>query len=157
LKNNLFFFDNEYYLQTKGTTMGTKVAPTYATLVFGFLEEKLFTKCNTLFGEEFGRYIETNWKRYLDDCFIFWTKSLQDLQLFNNILNRLHQNIKFTMESNENELPFLDILIIKDGTKITTDLYYKKTDSYQYSRNEFIFVSIYPKKMTGNCIIRRSA
>jgi hypothetical protein len=31
LENNFFFFDNKYYLQIKGTAMGTKVAPTYAT------------------------------------------------------------------------------------------------------------------------------
>ena len=38
LENNHFAFDNEYFLQIKGTAMGTKVAPTYATLVIGFLE-----------------------------------------------------------------------------------------------------------------------
>ena len=31
LENNYFFFDHKYYLQIKGTAMGTKVAPTYAT------------------------------------------------------------------------------------------------------------------------------
>ena len=43
LENNTFFFDGHYYLQIKGTAMGTKVAPTYATLVMGYLETKLYT------------------------------------------------------------------------------------------------------------------
>ncbi|XP_062576664.1 uncharacterized protein LOC134238563 [Saccostrea cucullata] len=146
LQNNHFFFDDKYYLQTKGTAMGTKVAPTYATLVLGFLEEKLFSECKTFFGEDFDTYIERNWKRYLDDCFIFWTKSLQDLQQFNSILNRLHESMHFTMEISENKLPFLDILIIKEGRKIITDLYYKSTDSHQY----LIFNSCHPSHTKRN-------
>jgi len=42
LENNVFKFDNNYYKQTKGTAMGTKFAPTYATLVLGFLEKQLY-------------------------------------------------------------------------------------------------------------------
>ena len=42
LENNNFSFNKSFYNQTKGTAMGTKVAPTYATLVLGFLEEKLY-------------------------------------------------------------------------------------------------------------------
>ena len=40
LKNNYFQFQDEVYLQLSGTAMGTKMAPTYAILVMGFLEEK---------------------------------------------------------------------------------------------------------------------
>lgn len=62
---------------------------TYANLVLGYLEEKLTSECKTSFGEEYALYIKNNWKRYLDDCFIFWTKSLDDLQHFHTILNSL--------------------------------------------------------------------
>jgi hypothetical protein len=64
-------FDNKHVLQIKGTAMGTKVAPTYATLVLGFLEEKLFENVDQLFGNQYIQYMRANWKRYLDDCFIF--------------------------------------------------------------------------------------
>ena len=36
LKNNTFQFNDKYYRQVKGTAMGTKCAPTYATLVLGY-------------------------------------------------------------------------------------------------------------------------
>ena len=36
LKRNVFYFDGTHYLQKKGTSMGTKVAPTLATLVLFF-------------------------------------------------------------------------------------------------------------------------
>ena len=40
LKNNYFQFCDDLFLQKAGTAMGTKMAPTYAILVMGFLEEK---------------------------------------------------------------------------------------------------------------------
>jgi hypothetical protein len=125
-------FDNKHFLQIKGTAMGTKVAPTYATLVLGFLEEKLFEDMDQRFGNQYAQYMKIQWKRYLDDCFIFWSKTDEELNELHNMLNNLHPSIKFTMEKSTAELPFLDILIIKQGRKIITDLYYKKTDSHQY-------------------------
>ena len=132
LENNHFHFNNNFYLQVKGTAMGTKVAPTYATLVMGYLEEILYSKLPSEFDVNFTNYIKDNWRRYLDDCFIFWTKSEEELQKFHNTINNIHESIKFTIESSTTELPFLDILIIKKGDKITTDLYYKPTDTHQY-------------------------
>ena len=41
LENNSFHFNGNYYRQVKGTAMGTKVAPVYATLTLGYLEQKL--------------------------------------------------------------------------------------------------------------------
>ena len=41
LKKNVFEFNNDYYLQIQGTAMGTKMAPAYANLFMGKLEEKL--------------------------------------------------------------------------------------------------------------------
>jgi hypothetical protein len=57
------------------TAMGTKVAPTYATLVWVFLR-KVFYRMKDTVWRRICRYIETHWKRYLEYCFIF-TKTLQ--------------------------------------------------------------------------------
>ena len=54
LENNNFTFNNVFYNQSKGTAMGTKVAPTYATLVLGFLEI-LYEKIRTEKGKEFAK------------------------------------------------------------------------------------------------------
>lgn len=45
--NNHFFFDDKNY--NKGTAIGSKVAPTYATLVLRFLEEKVYAETHELF------------------------------------------------------------------------------------------------------------
>jgi hypothetical protein len=40
LKNNNFTFDGNHYLQINGTAMGTKMAPSYANIFMGDLEEQ---------------------------------------------------------------------------------------------------------------------
>ena len=45
------------------------------------------------------------------------------------------------IEYSQKELPFLDVLVKKIGSKIDTDIYYKPTDSQQY----LIFNSCHPK------------
>jgi len=112
LENNIFVFNNKYYNQRKGTAMGTKVAPTYATLVLAYLETILYKRLQ----EEdiaFALYVKENWKRYLNDCFIFLERPIEDLIRFEKILNSLHKDIRFKMQVSNTELPFLDILLIK--------------------------------------------
>ncbi|XP_071132786.1 uncharacterized protein [Mytilus edulis] len=154
LENNSFYFNGKNYLQHRGTAMGTKFAPTYATLVMGFLEQRLYQEVENNFGVEFAREFELSWKRYLDDCFIIWNKSDEELQLFSDILNNLHTSIKFTKDENFNQLPFLDILVIKDGTEIKTDIFYKGTDTHQY----LDFNSCHPSHTKRNipyCLARK--
>ena len=56
LENNNFFFNGKYFNHVKGTAMGTKCAPTYATLVVGFLEEKMYDVIEENFSREFREY-----------------------------------------------------------------------------------------------------
>ena len=44
LKLNNFTFGNEHYIQIKGTAMGTRVAPNFANVYMGRLEERSCTK-----------------------------------------------------------------------------------------------------------------
>ena len=50
--------------------MGIKLAPTYTTLVMGYLELKLYDKIEEKLGTEFSKRFKEEWMRYLDDCFI---------------------------------------------------------------------------------------
>ena len=140
LENNTFCFNNDFYKQIKGTATGTKFAPIYATLTIGYLEVKLDEKLTEVFGDEFGNYFVTNWKRFLDDCFIPWTKTVSDLESLHNILNNLHIDIKFTLQFSNTEQSFLDILVKNRDGKIETDIYYKDTESKQY----LLFYSCHP-------------
>ena len=82
LENNFMHFNDIFHRQKLGTAMGTKVAPTYATLLLGFLEEKLFVTLEETFGQHFGNYIRMSWRRYLDDCFIIWDRGEDQLADF---------------------------------------------------------------------------
>ena len=141
LENNYFCFNNTYFLQIKGTAMGTKFAPIYATLVLAYLEEKLYTKLEQEFDLDFKQYVQEHFKRFLDDCFILFTRSKHDMEKLHQILNDLHPSIRYTMDINKSCLPFLDTMVINKGGQIQTDIYYKPTDSKQY----LLYTSCHPK------------
>ncbi|XP_060085696.1 uncharacterized protein LOC132565106 [Ylistrum balloti] len=132
LQENTFQFNDKNYQQIQGTAMGTKMAPTYATLVMGILEVQFYNKYGEQFGQEEKKDLKENFKRFLDDCFILWKKSDDDLRNFFTMLNELHPKIQFTMEKSKIRLPFLDILLFKDNEELCTDIYYKSTDTHQY-------------------------
>ena len=50
--------------------MGTIVAPTYATLIMGYLEIQFCENCKNEFGVNNGKYIKKIWHRDLDNCYI---------------------------------------------------------------------------------------
>ena len=45
--------------------MGSKMAPSYATLVLGYLENELYSQVSNKMGEEIGHYVYTNWRRFM--------------------------------------------------------------------------------------------
>ena len=146
LENNTFIFDNQNYIQIRGTAMGTKVAPTYATMVMGYLETKLYQKIQEKYGAAIKDQFIKRWHRYLDDCFLIWDTSIDSTDNLLNILQTLHEKIKFTVEKSNQEINFLDIKIIAKNNKITTDIYQKPTDSEQYVH----FYSCHPSHTKRN-------
>ena len=125
LTNNNFSFNNRHFLQTKGTAMGTKMAPSYANLLMGWLEQHLFTQCE---------HKPTHWLRYIDDIFFLWPHDPILLPSFLDHINKQHNSIKFTMESGTPRLPFLDLNLSIIDNKIDIDLYTKPT-----STNPFLY------------------
>ena len=62
-------------------TMGSPMAPIYASLFMGKLEKELLE----------GRYILPSvWLRFLDDIFMVWNHSLESLHSFIDALNCFH-------------------------------------------------------------------
>lgn len=73
-----------------------------------------------LFMEKFERALDTyplkpkRWKRYVDETNVIWPHGKEELNKFLEHLNRLLEDIMFTMELEEdNNIPFLDVLIHK--------------------------------------------
>jgi hypothetical protein len=70
------------------------------------------------------------WYGFIEDVFIVWMHSLEDLQEFVEYLNACVETIMFTMEHSETEVSFLDTNVnILDGEPFT-GLYSNPTDSH---------------------------
>ena len=156
LSNNNFFFDDVCYHQMDGTAMGSKMAPPYACLSVGYLEEtKLHPILPTHFSAETVELLIKWFLRYIDDGFILWPRGLL-IDTFMDIINNLNPSIQFTLEKSKKytqnnlqiqELPFLDILVIVKENKIfTTDIFYKETNSHFY----LDYNSHHPQHMKDN-------
>ena len=145
LNNNNFLFDNILYHQLTGTAMGTIMAPPYACLSIGFLEEtKLYPEIKRNFPDLWSIIIEYL-SRYMDDGFTPWPDDA-DINIFLQILNMLDPNIRFTLEKAKNILDknsiiqilnFLDIsILLHENGEIETDIFYKETNSHDYLNYE---------------------
>ena len=125
--------------------MGTKMATTYTTLTLAYWEENLYEIIGKKkYGNDIKEEFIKSCKIYLDDRFIFRKYPWGDINKLHDLQQNLHPKIKFTMEHNLKELPFLDGLIKNVNGQIITDICQKPTDTQQY----LWFKSHHPK----NCI-----
>jgi hypothetical protein len=104
LYNNVFRFNDKFYLQLQGTAMGTKMAPAYANVFMGALESRVLAEATPS---------PKIWRRYIDDIFLVWTDTEDSLRQFIAGLNREHPRIKFTSEISDSEIVFLDLCLYK--------------------------------------------
>ncbi len=107
---NNFNFNGKNYLQVGGTAMGTRLAPSYANIFMGRLEQKILKTLETK-GLKPALFL-----RYIDDIFTIWNKGEEKLLEFINFFNEAHPSIKYTFEYSKEQIIFLD-------TRLKIDLY----------------------------------
>ena len=124
LTKNNFEFNGQHFLQTNGTAMGTRVAPSYANIFMARFEEKF------VYTYHLAIYL---WLRYIDDIFMIWLHGISELKKFVSHLNSRLPHLKFTLTYSNTSIVMLDttILIHPDGTLAAT-LHTKETDSHNY-------------------------
>ena len=110
LTKNPFQFN---YLQIMGCAMGTKMAPNYASLFMGKLEDD---KLN-----QYHRH-PLIWLRFFDDIFLISEYSEDELLDFIKFLNSAYPSIKVTYQYSTKKTTFLDVDIskTKNGTLDTS-------------------------------------
>ena len=121
LTMNNFCFNGKHYLQTHGTAMGTRMAPSYANLFLAKFETDALSRAPF-----------QPWVRYISDIFMIWTRSVQDLNTFTSFLNDILPTIKFTGYYSFTSIPFLDVNVSLRNGKNHHYLYTKPTDKHQY-------------------------
>ena len=127
---NVFVFNGIHYLQRVGTAMGSKVAPTFANLFMGMLETFILNNSAEFVNSIYKR----TWLRYIDDIFLLWSGTEEELERFIVHINTLHPTIKFTTNYNfkERSVSFLDVNVTINKGKFITDLHKKDTQVCQY-------------------------
>jgi hypothetical protein len=72
------------------------------------------------------------WLWYVDDTFVIWPHGPDKLQFFDHI-NSIRPSIQFTMQTEvDNKIPFLDVLVIRKQSAITTTVYRKPSHTGRY-------------------------
>ena len=104
--------DGMPYRQNKGLAMGNNASPPLAIIYMNKLEKELLPKMPEVI----------LWKRYIDDVFVVF-KDMANYDLLTKA-NNVNPAIQFTLETSEDHhLPFLDLLIYRNGNRIETRLY----------------------------------
>ena len=117
--NQLFQFNGQLYQQTDGVAMGSPLGPLMANVFMCHLEEKLTRE----------GLMPQLYKRYVDDT-LARMPSVDVAAEFLSTLNGLHPSLTFTMGLPvDNKIPFIGIEIVKNGTKLETQVYRKPTNT----------------------------
>ena len=136
---NNFVFNETNYLQINGCSMGTKCAPTYASLYMGWFERKYILP---RIQQHVSMYV-----RYIDDIFFVWKGPEHELKKFLETINTLHPSIKFDYKYSKESTDFLDTTVKLVNKAITTTLYTKPTD-----RKAFLHAKSYHPSSTKKAI-----
>lgn len=125
MKNNYFTFNGDIYHQLQGTAMGTAVAPSFASIYLGIIEEVLLDR----FGPNLLLY-----RRFIDDI-IMLTHPDSKPFLVKQMLAMLTRDSKlqFTFNSSYEHMTFLDLDIhIDEHSSIYTKTHVKDTSLFLY-------------------------
>ena len=146
---NYFSFAGHIFQQIKGTAMGAAFSPTIANIFMStIIREFLHTQNKR----------PLTLARYIDDIFMIWTDTEQELTTFLTELNAFHPNLHFTHQHSLETIDFLDLTIYKDThfditNILDTKTFQKPLNLYQYLH----FTSAHPSKVfkaiiRGECI-----
>jgi hypothetical protein len=136
---NNFEFNGHNFLQKKGASMGSKSSCSYADIFMDAFESKHI----------YPRIRNQNlcYYRFVDDLFMIWTGSEENLLKFFKEINNVHESIKFDCKYSFHSINFLDTTVFKNNTKsLSTRLFTKPTDRPAYLHSN----SYHPKSLIKN-------
>ena len=118
--NSFFMFNDKLFKQIEGLRMGLPLGPSFANIFMSFYEQQWLDDCPVDFKPAF-------YRRYVDDTFLLFHHR-DHAKKFLAYLNEKHSNIKFTMESEQqNSLSFLDVLVCRSNNSFGTSVYRKES------------------------------
>ncbi|XP_058983463.1 uncharacterized protein LOC131804504 [Musca domestica] len=114
-----FAYKDKIYEQQKGMPMGSPISPIIADIIMEKLLDETMNKLTIK-----PRFLT----KYVDDIFCIVKK--EEVENTLKTLNMYNKQLRFTMESElNNQLPYLDSLVQREGKKLLLDWYQKPTAS----------------------------
>ena len=132
LESNIVQAEGKYFRQISGGAMGTNCLPQAAQL---YLAVKFEAALKRKLGAKFPSF----YKRYIDDGFVLFEGSEQELLCFINALNSELPNIKITCSYSRFELEFLDVVIYKSGPAWGR-MQVLKARTHQKALNKYLYI-----------------
>ena len=128
LKNNIFRFNQKYYIQKEGTAMGTRMAPANANIFMSSIEEKIIEKVHQI----------KLWRRFIDDVIcIFEEDQEMNVDKLLDISNSINPHIQFTIEDTGGlNTNFLDTNIQIQNNSFIVTPHVKPTDKRLYDLSD---------------------
>ena len=131
---NCFKFDDEYYQQVGGVSMGTRMGPSYAWLFVGHIEEQIRLSYT-------GRQPELH-KRFIDDIFGATSMTQLELESYIQFVQNYRPALDYTFAISTSSVTFLDATFSIKGDNIISTIHYKPTDTHSY----LLYSSSHPPK-----------
>jgi hypothetical protein len=120
--------------------MGSPLSPVLCNLFLEDLEERAISSF---------RFKPEVFVRNMDDIFFVWPQGECIISEFHTHLNNQDNNIKFTLELEDNEkIPFLDVLVSRATGRLVTEVYRKPTNSDLYLQYD----SCHPKSVKNGIV-----
>jgi hypothetical protein len=107
--------DDKFFQQQDGMAKESSLSPIVSTI---FMEHSETPGLGSALNKS------SLWLRYFDDKFVVWLHGPEQLQNFLSHFNYLRPSIRFTIEiESDSAIPFLDVLVIRKETTLTTKVY----------------------------------
>ena len=138
-KENHFLFDEKFFDQIDGVSMGSPLGPILANIFMCHFQSQALDSYSG-----FKPHVNN---RYVDDCFLLFNDKVECNSFFEHF-NQQHSSVSFTVETeSDHTLPFLDIKITcNQNRSFSTTMYRKPTFSGLYLK----WTSFVPKQFKIN-------
>jgi hypothetical protein len=122
---NQFQYRGKFYKQMSGLPMGSSLSPKLASFFMLHLENKVKRQ----------KWFPRVYIRYVDDIFAVVKKN--DVEKIRENLSSQFDSINFTVEMEDNnQIPFLDILVKREEENLSFSIYRKPTSTQLFIQNE---------------------
>jgi hypothetical protein len=116
--------EDRFYQQKSGMAMGSSLSPVISNIFVEHFEQLAL---------DLAPHKPAMWLRYVDDTFVVWLHGTEKLKEFFSHINSLGPTIQFTFETETGEsLPFVYVLVYRNGTALLTKVYRKPTHTDRY-------------------------